>query len=123
MSLFFSKPQTLQSLYKKLEQGQGYGSSQRQERSYDHDGFVEKKRVVPLDISRTVKVSFLLWVPITVGTQGRSLEDALESFQQYSFEETLEPDINWQDDDSDYHNELYRSVSEIIENEKNTLLS
>ena len=121
MSLFFSKPQTLQSLYKKLEQGQGYGSSQRQERSYDHDGFVEKKRVVPLDISRTVKVSFLLWVPITVGTQGRSLEDTLESFQQYSFEETLEPDINWQDDDSDYHNELYRSVSEIIENEKNTL--
>merc|ERR1711902_444519 len=94
----FSKPQTLQSLYKKLEEGHGY--SDRQERSYHHDGYMEKNIVLPMDISRTVRVSFLLWVPITVGTQGRSLKQTLENFHQYSFEDTLEPDIDWQDDDT-----------------------
>ena len=67
--------------------------------------------------------SFLLWVPITVGTQGRSLKQTLGSFQQFAFEDTLEPDIDWQDDDTSYHNELYSSVSDIIENEKNIFLS
>ena len=73
-SVYFRTPQTLQSLYKRLgEIPADYQIQQRRERLLRQPaiGLIERTFVQPFKTEGNVKVSFVIWIPITVGTQGR----------------------------------------------------
>ena len=71
-----SIPQTLQSLYKRFGEIQSDHQEQlrRRERRLRQpvEGLIERTLVQPFKTEGNVKVSFVIWIPITVGTpQGR----------------------------------------------------
>ena len=71
-----SIPQTLQSLYKRFGEIQPDHQEQlrrRERRLWQPvEGLIERTLVQPFKTEGNVKVSFVIWIPITVGnTQGR----------------------------------------------------
>ena len=70
-----SIPQTLQSLYKRLgEIRTDHQVPERRERFLRHqpaDGVIERTIVEPFKTEGNVQVSFVIWIPVTVGTQRR----------------------------------------------------
>jgi len=73
-------------------------------------GFVEKKSVMPFNIGRTARVSFLLWVPITIGHQGRSFTTENTMYGIENFEDSLESF----DEGTDLTDNVFDSVQRII---------
>ena len=79
-----SIPQTLQSLYKRFGEIQtDHQDQHRRERLLRQpaEGLIERTLVQPFKTEGNVKVSFVIWIPITVGTpQGRWEEHWIINF-------------------------------------------
>ena len=105
-----SIPQTLQSLYKRFGEIQtDHQDQHRRERLLRQpaEGLIERTLVQPFKTEGNVKVSFVIWIPITVGTpQGRWEEHWIINF----LVEWFNQDLIWAKDFYQYKFHVHQCI-------------